>query len=68
MIKKLKDKAKDTKDLFKDYVPEVLEYDPDIDGSEEHLIRDRLLEEKEKLKDTIGKLKDKIRGTGKVRR
>jgi len=36
-------------DPFKDYVPEVIEYDPEVDGSDEHKIRDEHLSEKEKL-------------------
>jgi len=59
---------KSTEDPFKDYVPETVEYDPDVDGSEEHLNRDKLLEQKEQLKDVITKLKQKKRGDRKVRR
>ncbi|MEJ2469436.1 MAG: hypothetical protein P8Y65_09755 [Campylobacterales bacterium] len=55
-------------DPFKDYVPETVEYDPDVDGGEEHLIRDELLQEKERLKDVITRLKEKNRGNRKVRR
>jgi len=58
----------DAKELFKDYVPETIEYDPEVDGSEEHLIRDELLEQKKVLKDVITKLKEKNRGDRKVRR
>ncbi len=36
-------------DPFKDYQPEVIEYDPTVDGDEEHKIRDEHLSEKEKL-------------------
>jgi len=47
----------DTQELFKDYVPEVLEYDPEIDGSDEHKIRDEHLSTKENLLETIRKAK-----------
>lgn len=47
---------------------EEVEYDPDVDGSDEHKIRDALLEEKEELKDVITRLKEKNRGDRKVRR
>ncbi len=36
-------------ELFKDYVPEILTYDPEVDGSYEHKIRDEHLSTKEKL-------------------
>ena len=55
-------------DPFKDYVPEVVEYDPETDGGDEHLIRDEHLAEKERLKEVITKLKQKNRGERKVRR
>jgi hypothetical protein len=55
-------------DPFKDYVPEVVEYDPEVDGGDEHLVREDLLAEKERLKDVITKLKEKNRGNRKVRR
>ena len=35
--------------LFKDYVPEILIYDPEIDGSYEHKVRDEHLNAKEKV-------------------
>ncbi len=47
----------DTQELFKDYVPEVLEYDPQVDGSDEHKIRDEHLSTKENLLETIRKAK-----------
>ena len=56
------------KDLFKDYVPEIMHYDPEVDGGNEHLIREDLLTEKERLKSVINKLKQKERGDRKVRR
>lgn len=54
--------------LLGNYQSETVEYDPDVDGSEEHKIRDELLEEKEQLKDVITQLKQKNRGDRKVRR
>ncbi len=44
-------------ELFKDYVPEVLEYDPEVDGSDEHKIRDEHLNTKENLLQQIRKAK-----------
>ncbi|NOR57709.1 MAG: hypothetical protein GQ474_04220 [Sulfurimonas sp.] len=41
--------SKDTKDLFKDYVPEVVEFDEEIDGNDEHKIREDHLSTKEDL-------------------
>jgi hypothetical protein len=61
-------KKPSAEELFKDWKPEVVEYDPDVDGSEEHMIRDKLLSEKERLKEVITKLKEKNRGDRKVRR
>lgn len=55
-------------DPSQDYVPEVMEYDPEVDGGDEHLVRDELLAEKERLKDVITRLKEKNRGNRKVRR
>lgn len=55
-------------DPFKDYVPEVVEYDPEVDGDDEHMIREDLLAEKERLNEVINKLKKKNRGDRKVRR
>jgi len=49
-------------DLFKDYVPEVVEYDPQIDGSDEHKIRDEHLTTKENLLDKIRKAKAAAKG------
>lgn len=53
---------------YKDYVPEIMEYDPKIDGGDEHMVRDAHLAEKERLHDAITKIKDKQRGSNKVRR
>ncbi|MDD2448920.1 MAG: hypothetical protein PHS42_02305 [Sulfurimonas sp.] len=41
--------SKDTKEMFKNYVPEILEFDEEIDGCDEHKIRDELLSAKEKI-------------------
>lgn len=61
------EKKQTAKELFKDWVPEVVEYDDNVDGGQEHLEREELLAEKEKLRDEILKLKEKRR-TNKVRR
>jgi hypothetical protein len=60
--------TKTLEELLKNYNPEPLEYDPEIDGGDEFLIRDELLEEKERLKDVVTKLKEKQREARKVRR
>lgn len=49
-------------DLFKDYVPEVVEYDPEVDGSDEHKIRDEHLTTKENLLEKIRKAKASAKG------
>jgi hypothetical protein len=59
---------KTLEELLSEYDSAPIEYDPTIDGDEEHLIRDDLLKEKERLKDVITKLKEKNRGDRKVRR
>lgn len=46
----------DKEDLFKDYVPEVVEFDEDIDGSDEHKTRENHLNTKE---DILKKIKEK---------
>ncbi len=51
-----------SKDLYNDYVPEVLEYDEEIDGSDEHKIRENHLEVKENLLDKIRDAKAKAKG------
>jgi len=58
----------DIEKKYKDYIPEVLHYDPAIDGGSDYNIRDELLDEKAKLKDVITKLKEKNRGHRKIRR
>jgi len=49
-------------DLYKDYKPEVLEYDPEVDGSDEHKIRDKHLDIKEDLLEKIRKAKAAAKG------
>ena len=60
--------TKTLEEMLKNYNPDPLEYDPEIDGGDEFLIRDQLLEEKERLKDVVTKLKEKQREARKVRR
>ncbi len=59
---------KETKELFKDYVPEIMHYDPEVDGGSDHLIREDLMSEKERLKSLITKRKAANRGDRRVRR
>jgi len=59
---------KSLEELLESYVPEVMYYDPEVDGGDEHMIRDAHLSEKERLKDVITRLKAKNRGDRKVRR
>ena len=49
-------------DLFKDYIPETVEYNPEVDGSDEHKIRDAHLEVKENLLEKIRKAKAAAKG------
>lgn len=49
-------------DLYKDYEPEVLEYDPEIDGRGQFELRDERLEIKENLLDKIRDAKAKAKG------
>ncbi len=49
-------------DLFKDYVPEIVQYDPEIDGSDEHKIRDAHLNTKDNLLEKIRKAKALAKG------
>lgn len=60
--------TKTLEEMLKNYNPEPLEYDPEIDGGDEYLIRDELLKKKEELKDVVTKLKEKQREARKVRR
>ena len=50
------------KDKFKDYTPEVVEYDEEIDGSDEHKIREAHLDVKEDLLGKIRKAKANAKG------
>ncbi len=52
---------KSSEDLFKDYVPETLEYDPDVDGSDEYKIRDKHLSDKEKLLEKFQNIKPDVK-------
>lgn len=54
--------AKEKKDEFEDYVPEVLEYDEEVDGSDEHKIREEHLSTKEDLVEKIRKAKAAAKG------
>jgi len=49
-------------DLFKDYVAETVEYDEEIDGSDEHKIRENHLNTKEDLVEKIKKAKAAAKG------
>jgi len=49
-------------DIFADYVPVVEEYNPEVDGSDEHKIRDEHLGFKENALDKIRKAKAKAKG------
>ncbi|WP_457746321.1 hypothetical protein [Sulfurimonas sp.] len=51
-----------SKDLFKDYVPEILEYDEEVDGSGEYKVRDEHLNTKENLLEKIRKAKAAAKG------
>jgi len=62
------DKTLTLEEMLKNYNPEPLEYDPEVDGGDEYLIRDELLKKKEELKDVVSKLKEKQRESRKVRR
>lgn len=53
--------SKDKKDLFEDYIPEVVEFDEEIDGSDEHKIREDHLNTKEELLKEIMKKKSNKR-------
>ncbi|MDD3770813.1 hypothetical protein E0765_11760 [Sulfuricurvum sp. IAE1] len=62
------DKPLTLEEMLKNYDPSPVEYDPEIDGDEEHMIRDELLKKKEELKDVVTLLKEKQRSHRKVRR
>jgi len=50
------------KDLYEDYIPQVVEYDEAVDGSDEHKIRENHLDTKENLLDKIRKAKAAAKG------
>lgn len=62
------DKPLTLEEMLKNYDPSPVEYDPEIDGDKEHMIRDELLKKKEELKDVVTLLKEKQRSHRKVRR
>jgi hypothetical protein len=62
------DKPLTLEEMLKNYDPTPVEYDPEIDGDEEHMIREELLKKKEELKDVVTLLKEKQRSHRKVRR
>ena len=51
-----------SKDLFKDYKPEVIEYDETVDGGDEHQIRENRLDEKADLLEKMRQAKAKAKG------
>ena len=55
-------------DLYKDYVPEVIEYSEEIDGSDEHKIRENHLEVKVNLLEKIRKSKAAAKGNKTIYR
>ena len=62
------DKPLTLEEMLKKYKPEPTEYDPEVDGGDEFLVREELLKKKEELKDVVSKLKEKQRESRKVRR
>ena len=56
-----------SEDLFKDYVSEILVYDPEVDGSYEYKIREEHLHVKDyllkKIRKAKSKAKEKVNGT-----
>ncbi len=58
---KMSNEKENADDPFKDYTPEVIEYDPAIDGDEEHNIRDEHLSEKAKLLEQFTKQKPDLK-------
>lgn len=51
------EKKQSIEEMLKNYTPEILEYDPEVDGSDEHLIREEHLSTKEALVEQIKKAK-----------
>ena len=56
------------RDLFKEYVPEILVYNEKVDGSYEHKIRDEHLSTKEKLLAKVRKAKAAAKGNQTIYR
>ena len=56
-IKLSEEKKLSIQEMLKNYQPEILEYDPEVDGSDEHLIREEHLSTKEALVEKIRKAK-----------
>lgn len=54
--------SEDKDNPFKDYVPEILEYNEEVDGSDEHQIREARLTTKEDLVEKIKKAKANAKG------
>lgn len=54
--------SNNTKELFEDYKPEVVEYDEAVDGSDEHKIRENHLDTKAALIEKIRKAKSAAKG------
>ena len=52
----------DKTDIFANYKPEVVEYDEEIDGSDEHQTRENRLSDKEDLLAKVKKQKASIKG------
>ena len=50
------------KNLYEDYVPEILEYNEEVDGGNEHKIRESHLKVKENLLEKIRKAKAAAKG------
>jgi len=54
-------------ELFKDYVPGIMVYNPEVDGSYEHKIREEHLDVKDfllkKIRNAKNKAKEKVNGT-----
>jgi len=48
--------------MFEDYKPEIMIYDPEVDGSSEHQIRDERLSSKAQLIEKIRAAKAKAKG------
>lgn len=54
--------CKEKKDKFENYVPEIVEYDEEIDGCDEHKVREDHLSTKENLVERIKKAKAAAKG------